>query len=66
MDEVGDGGVGRGAEQHLAGRGGLLEPGRDVDGVAGRELLVGRAAADDDFAGVDACAGDDLDAVVAP
>ena len=43
VDEVGDGRVGRGAEQHLAGRGRLLEPGRDVDRVAGRELLVGCA-----------------------
>ena len=37
-----DGRVGRRAEQHLARRRRLLEPGRDVDGVAGREPLVAR------------------------
>ena len=66
VHEVGDGRVGRRAEQHLAGRGGLLEPGRDVDGVAGRELLVGASPPPTMTSPVlIAGAGDDLDAVVA-
>jgi hypothetical protein len=40
-----------GAQQDLAGSGALLEPRRDVDGVAGREAL---GAPDHDLAGVDA------------
>ncbi len=64
VDEVRDGRIGSRAEQHLAGLGRLLEPGRDVDGVAGRQLLVPGPAADDDLAGVDPGARDDLDAVL--
>ena len=61
----GDRREGRRTQQHLAGRCCLLEPGGDVDGVAGRELLVASATPDDDLARVDAGARRDPDAVVA-
>jgi hypothetical protein len=50
FDGVADALDGRLSEEHLAGQGGLLEPCRDVDRVAGREALVG---AGHDLAGVD-------------
>ena len=65
MHRSGDRREGRRTQQHLAGRCCLLEPRRDVDGVAGREPLVASATPDDDLAGVDAGARRDLDAVVA-
>ena len=42
------------AEQHLHRRGGLLQAGRDVDGVARHEPLPGGRVAGDDLAGVHA------------
>jgi len=42
------------SEQRLVVAGGLFEPRRDVDGVAGDEPLPGRRVACDDLAGVDA------------
>ena len=54
------------SDQDLAGAGRLLEPRRDVDGIAGRELLCGARVAGDDFAGVHARARLDVDVVLAP
>ena len=65
VHDVGHRRVGRGTDQHLAGRRSLLEPSCDVDSVSGRELLVGCAAAHDHLARVDAGAGGDPDAVLA-
>jgi hypothetical protein len=52
-DGVADELVGGLAEQDLARRGGLLEAGGDVDGVAEDRVLPARAVADEDLAGVD-------------
>ena len=60
LDRVAHEPVGLCAEQHLAGRGSLLETRRDVDRVAGDERV---ARARDDLAGVDADADLDLDRV---
>ena len=57
--------IGRVADVDLVRRRRLLEPRRDVDGVAGGELLVrGGVVVGDDLAGVDAGAHRQLDAVV--
>ena len=53
-DHVGHQPVGQLAQQHLLGRCRLLQPGGDVDGVAGDQPLVGRRVAGDHLAGVDA------------
>jgi hypothetical protein len=55
LDRLGDDGVpnqpeSRIAEQDAERRGGLLEPRRDVDRVAGRQALSGRRVAGDDLA----------------
>ena len=51
------------AEQHLAGRGGLLEARRDVHGVAARERLSGGRVTGHDFAGIHADAHADARSV---
>ena len=57
--------IGRVAEVDLVRRRGLLEPRRDVHGIAGGELLVRRRViVGDDLAGVDAGAHRQLDAVM--
>jgi hypothetical protein len=65
LDRIADQAVGRLADQDLAGSRALLEPGRDVDGVAGNERGVGRGAAGHDLAGVHADPHLDRDAAVA-
>ena len=65
LDRVAHERVGELAEQRLLRRRGLLEPGGDVDRVAGREPLVAGGLAGDDLAGVDAGADRHRDAVVA-
>ena len=52
------------ADQDLAGAGRLLEPRRDVDCIAGGELLRGDGVAGDDLAGVDPSPHFDANAVV--
>ena len=65
MYRPGDRREGRRTEQHFPWGRCLLEPGGDVDGVAGCELLVaGATTPDDDLARVDAGADGDPDAVV--
>ncbi len=54
-----------GTEQDLAGRRRLLQPGRDVDRIAGHEALAAGRVARDDLTGVDARTVQDHKAVVA-
>ena len=53
-------------DEDAAGRGVLLEPGGDVDGVAGDERLPGRRVPGDDLTGVHADAHLEPDASIAP
>jgi hypothetical protein len=63
-DSVLDQAVGAFPEQDLVRRGGLLEPGGDMDRIARRERPAARAAADEHLAGVDAHLHREPDAVV--
>ena len=64
LDLAADELVGDLADQDLAGRRVLFEPGGDVDRVAGRQVLVGvRVGVGDDLAGVDPGPAGDLNAV---
>ena len=64
LDRVANQLVGRLADQHLAGRRGLLQPRSHVHGVAGDQPLTGRDVAGDDLARVHAGAVLQTDAVV--
>ena len=65
LDRVLDQAIGGIAQQHLAGRGRLLQTGRDVHRVAGHQPLVGARVAGHDLPGVHADARGEPDAVVA-
>ena len=64
-DGIPDEAVGRLADEHLARLRSLLEPRRDVDRVAGRELLIRDGVPDDHLARVDAGARRDANPVLA-